>query len=295
VPASPDSLLSEWNPPGHGDVFHCLGDSGLLDQLLAEGKRFIFISNIDNLGAIIDFKVLHKLASEDGAFIVETVPKTPHDWKGGMPILYNGRVKLLEVAQVPAGHLEDFKNVALFDIFNANNMWVSLPKLKAALDGGTLVLDVIKNRKVLNGRGVVQLEAAAGSAIQSFPDSISVRVPRRRFLPVKACSDLLMMRSDLYARAEGAYFDVSPARDSPELPHFVLGPLYTKVGDFEPRFPSPPSLLKLGTLEITGDVTFGAGVVLEGNVAFKPPAGEKWVVPDGKVYKDVVITSADQL
>jgi UTP--glucose-1-phosphate uridylyltransferase len=295
VPSSPDAPLTEWNPPGHGDVFHCLRDSGLLDKLLAQGKKYLFISNIDNLGAIVDLKVLTKVASEDRAYAAETVPKTPDDWKGGMPILYKGRVKLLEVAQVPAGHLEDFKNVALFDVFNSNNMWVNLPKLKKALDDDTLVLDVIKNKKVYQGRPIVQLEAAAGSAIQSFPDSISVKVPRRRFLPVKACSDLLMMRSDLYERGPGAFFDVSTARGTAELPHFKLGELYTKVQDFEARFPSPPSLLKLDTLEIEGDVTFGKNVRLEGKVVFKAPAGEKWVVPDGKTYKDITITSQGQL
>jgi UTP--glucose-1-phosphate uridylyltransferase len=301
VSQSPNGPLSEWNQSGHGDVFHCLRDSGLFDQRLAEGKRFIFISNIDNLGATIDLKVLNKLVAKDRAFIAETVPKTPDGWKGVMPILYKGGVKLLEVAQVPAGHLDDFKNVAIFDIFdifdifNANNKWVSLPKLKAALDSDTLVLDVIKNRKVLNGRSVIQLEAAAGSAIQSFPDSISVRMPRKRFLPVKACSDLFMMRSDLYARGPGADFEVSPAKGTGELPHFVLGPLYMKVQDLEARFPVPPSLLKLNSLEIVGDVTFGAGIVLEGSVAFKAPDGEKLVVPDWKVYKDVVVTAAVDL
>jgi UTP--glucose-1-phosphate uridylyltransferase len=79
------------------------------------------------------------------------------------------------------------------------------------------------------------------------------------------------------------------------LPHFALGPLYAKVGDFEARFPVPPSLIKLASLEIAGDVTFGSGIVLEGNVSFKAPEGEKWVVPDGKTYKDQVVTSAANL
>lgn len=42
-------------PPGHGDVFQSLYDSGLLDQLLNEGKEYIFISNIDNLAATVNF------------------------------------------------------------------------------------------------------------------------------------------------------------------------------------------------------------------------------------------------
>ena len=43
-----------WYPPGHGDIFEALSSSGLLDQLLSEGIEYLFISNIDNLGATVD-------------------------------------------------------------------------------------------------------------------------------------------------------------------------------------------------------------------------------------------------
>jgi UTP--glucose-1-phosphate uridylyltransferase len=104
-----------------------------------------------------------------------------------------------------------------------------------------------------------------------------------------------MLRSDLYQRGPGAFFDVNPARASPELPHFKLGDLYTKVQDYEARVQAPVGILNLDSLEVEGDVTFGKGVVLEGTVVFKAPAGEKWVVPDGKVYKNATITSQGQL
>ena len=294
VPKDDKAPLAEWNPPGHGDVFHCLRDSGLLDKFIQEGKKYMFISNIDNLGARIDLKILNKIASENRSYAAETVAKTPDDWKGGMPILYKGRVKLLETAQVPNGHMDDFCNVKIFDIFNSNNMWINLPKLKESLDNGSLVLDVIKNRKVYNGKNVIQLEAAAGSAIQSFPDSISVKVPRRRFLPVKSCNELLLMRSDLYKRT-GAEFLLNPERGNDTLPSLKLSSFFTKVQDFEPRFQYPPSIVHLNNLVVEGDVVFGKNITLEGNVTFKCPEGQKWTVPDGKTYKDVEITSQDKL
>ncbi|TJX49763.1 hypothetical protein E8P77_27365, partial [Soehngenia saccharolytica] len=40
-----------WYPPGHGDVFPALLNSGKLDALLAQGKEYVFIANADNLGA----------------------------------------------------------------------------------------------------------------------------------------------------------------------------------------------------------------------------------------------------
>jgi UTP--glucose-1-phosphate uridylyltransferase len=45
-------------PPGHGDVYQSFADSGLLDKYLDEGKEWAFISNIDNLGATVDFTIL---------------------------------------------------------------------------------------------------------------------------------------------------------------------------------------------------------------------------------------------
>lgn len=41
-----------WYPPGHGDLYNALFRSGMLDQLLADGKEYLFVSNSDNLGAM---------------------------------------------------------------------------------------------------------------------------------------------------------------------------------------------------------------------------------------------------
>ena len=44
----------EWCPPGHGDLYTALYGSGMLDELLADGTRYMFVSNSDNLGATLD-------------------------------------------------------------------------------------------------------------------------------------------------------------------------------------------------------------------------------------------------
>ena len=49
-PANPDL---EWSPPGHGDVYPSLVSSGMLAALLAAGYRYAFVSNADNLGAVL--------------------------------------------------------------------------------------------------------------------------------------------------------------------------------------------------------------------------------------------------
>ncbi|KAF5403849.1 UTP--glucose-1-phosphate uridylyltransferase [Paragonimus heterotremus] len=43
-----------WYPPGHGDVYRCFQKSGLLKKFMLSGKEWVFISNIDNLGATVD-------------------------------------------------------------------------------------------------------------------------------------------------------------------------------------------------------------------------------------------------
>ena len=40
----------EWCPPGHADIYPTLKGSGWLDRLLADGVKYAFISNSDNLG-----------------------------------------------------------------------------------------------------------------------------------------------------------------------------------------------------------------------------------------------------
>lgn len=42
-----------WYPPGHGDLYTSLYRSGVLDKLLKDGKQYLFVSNSDNLGAVL--------------------------------------------------------------------------------------------------------------------------------------------------------------------------------------------------------------------------------------------------
>src|SRR6185312_5991373 len=50
-PADPEL---EWCPPGHGDLYPALRSSGMLDALLDRGYAYAFVSNADNLGAVLD-------------------------------------------------------------------------------------------------------------------------------------------------------------------------------------------------------------------------------------------------
>ena len=53
------SLRFSWCPSGHGSIYESIYHTGMLERLISKGKKYIFISNIDNLGATIDSRILY--------------------------------------------------------------------------------------------------------------------------------------------------------------------------------------------------------------------------------------------
>ena len=52
------ALCCRWYPPGHGDVYQSFFNSGLLEEFIKQGKKYVFVSNIDNMGATVDLSIL---------------------------------------------------------------------------------------------------------------------------------------------------------------------------------------------------------------------------------------------
>ena len=278
----------EWAPPGHGDVYTSLAGSGLLDRLLERGYRYVFMSNSDNLGAVLDTRILDWFAGEELPFLSESTDRTEGDRKGGHLARRrsDGGLVLRETAQTPDEDREAFEDVSRHRFFNCNNVWVDLRALERTLSerGGVLGLPMIVNRKTVDPNDpssprVVQLETAMGAAIGVFDGAGALRVPRSRFTPVKTTCDLLVVRSDAYRLGDD--WTVSTARDQP--PVVSLDDEYFKLmGDFEPRFPGgPPSLLEAERLEVEGDVTFGRDVKVRGSVKMTGPGK----IADGEVLE----------
>lgn len=135
-------------PPGHGDVFASLYNTGLLDELLAAGKEYLFVSNIDNLGATVDTTILAHMIDSQSEFLMEVTDKTRADVKGGTLTNYDGKMRLLEIAQVPPAHVDDFKSIKKFKIFNTNNLWINLKAIKRVVEEKSMALEIIVNQKV---------------------------------------------------------------------------------------------------------------------------------------------------
>jgi len=282
----------EWAPPGHGDLYPALVSSGMLSALLEQGYRYAFVANVDNLGAVLDPRILAWMAREEIPFLMEVADRTPADRKGGHLArrASDGGLVLREIAQTPDDDLDAFQDIARHRYFNTNNLWLDLRALDERLraGGGVLPLPMIVNRKTVDPRDgdstpVIQLETAMGAAIGVFEGAQALRVPRRRFAPVKTTNDLLALRSDAYVVDDAWEVALAPSRSGP--PVIDLDPAWFKrVGDFEARFAAgAPSLVECASLDVVGDVAFGAGVVVRGAVRVENPSVEQLRVNDGAV------------
>jgi UTP--glucose-1-phosphate uridylyltransferase len=272
-PANPDL---EWCPPGHGDLFVALQTSGVLAAMLDRGYRWAFVSSSDNLAAVLDPRILAWIASVQAPFVMEVADRTPADRKGGHIARRrsDGGLLLREIAQTPDGDLDAFQDTARHRYFNTNTIWFDLRVID-----GVMRLPLIRNVKTLDPADasspeVVQIETAMGAALGVIEDARALRVPRDRFTPVKTTNDLLALRSDAYEVAADGRVVLAPERaGSP--PDVDLDPEHFKlVADFEPRVAAgAPSLREAQRLVVRGDVTFGANVVVRGDVEIEAHGG----------------------
>jgi len=266
----------EWCPPGHGDIYPALLSSCMLDSLLKAGYVYAFVSNADNLGAVLDPAILGYFVETGMSFMMEAADLTEMDKKGGhLAQLRSGGLVLREIAQTPEKDLGAFQNIRRHKYFNTNNVWVHLPALKKILvrKKGILGLPMIRNRKTLDPKDpdsppVFQLETAMGAAISVFDKVCAIRVPRTRFIPVKSTNDLLAIRSDNYVLTDRYRLIPNPERKLDRRVEVHLDPVFYKFIDgFETRFPyGAPSLLECESLTIDGDVRFGDNIRLKGGV-----------------------------
>jgi UTP--glucose-1-phosphate uridylyltransferase len=225
---------------------------------------------------------------------MEVADRTEADRKGGHVARRRGDgLVLREVAQTPEEDLDAFQDIERHRFFNTNTLWFDLRALNDVLErrGGVLGLPMIVNRKTVDpsdpdSPAVVQLETAMGAAIDVFDGARALRVPRRRFLPVKTTDDLLVLRSDAYELTDGAEVELAARRGGrPPLAELDRR-FYKLVGDFDARFADgPPSLVECDRLKVSGDVAFGRGVVVRGSVTVEHDGDGQLRIEDGTVLE----------
>ncbi|MCZ6526974.1 MAG: UTP--glucose-1-phosphate uridylyltransferase, partial [Gammaproteobacteria bacterium] len=280
----PQAPHMEWCPPGHGDIYTALQTSGMLERLLVAGYEYAFVSNVDNLGAVLNLSILGYFSQQQISFMMEVTDRTEADKKGGhLAQLVNGQLILRESAQCPAADIASFEDVSRHKYFNTNNLWINLVALKSimAANNNILGLSLIRNAKTLDPRNiqsppVYHLETAMGSAISVFENAQALRVPRHRFSPVKTTNDLLLVRSDAYLLTDDYLVVPDPARQG-DFPVVELDTRHYKfIDDFEARFPAGiPSLSSCSGMSVKGDIKFAGNITLIGDVHLDNNSGSQ--------------------
>ncbi len=180
---------------GHGDLPDALHRAGLLTKFVAGGGRYVWITNLDNLGASMDPAILGRFISEAGAQVmVEVCDKVKGD-RGGIPVHAKGRLQVLEEFRLP----KDF-DATRVTVFNTNTFLVRADALAAAQIAWTY----FEVEKKVEGRPAIQFERLLQELTASMP-STYLRVPRdgdvSRFLPVKDAGELERRRGEIEAVA----------------------------------------------------------------------------------------------
>lgn len=284
----------EWCPPGHGDLYPSLLGSGWLDRLLADGVKYLFVSNADNLGASLDLNLLAWFAASNRPFLMEVCERTPSDRKGGHLAQSRGCLLLRESAQCPEADMPAFQDIQHHRFFNTNNLWVRLDHLKKLLDanGGFIPLPIIKNSKTVDPRDknspkVFQLETAMGAAIECFENAGAIVVPRTRFAPVKTTADLLALRSDAYTVTEDWRLVLSGSGPGTPPTIDLDAEHYKFVDQLDAALAGGvPSLVHCRELTVRGLVEFSSKNIFAGNVSISNKSTGRKPVPAGE-YRDV--------
>lgn len=180
-------FLSRRTTAGHGEVYRALDKSGVLDALLDQGKELVFISNVDNLGATVDLDILHHLLTKDVRFCMEVTHKTRGDVQGGTLVEYGGKAKLVELSQVPRDHEGEFRSLKTYTAFNTNNLWASLRAMKELVAANAIQPNVVVAERTLRGSHILELETAAGAAIEVSLPSPGTDEPVHGYSVVQWC------------------------------------------------------------------------------------------------------------
>lgn len=181
--------------PGHGDFAPALRASGCLERFREAGGKYLFVSNVDNLGARISPVVLGHHIQAQAEATVELAPKWPGD-VGGAPFDVDGKVQLIEQIRYPDGFDAD-----VIDSFNTNTFTFSADALDRDFPLGWYYVE-----KKVEDQTAIQVERLIGE-LTRFLTSSFLRVrrsgPETRFLPIKTPDDLEAAREEIQELYDG--------------------------------------------------------------------------------------------
>ncbi|XP_015897597.1 UTP--glucose-1-phosphate uridylyltransferase isoform X1 [Ziziphus jujuba] len=261
----------------HGAVLSLM-NSGALDFLLAQGKEYILVVSSDNVAAIVDPKILNHLIQNKIEYCMEVTSASSYNSSIKKDNSCQQKFELKEIVQ---NSVKD--SMEKFKLVNTGSLWMNLRAIKKLVDANVLKINI----SVSTGRDGddTYAKTAAGSAVKFFDHAIGLKVPQSRFLPINSTSELLLFQSTLYTDNEGFLVQNNPKANT-RSPLVELGPDFEKVRDFQTRFKSPPNIMELDSLKVSGDVWFGTGVTLKGKVTITAKPGMRLEIPDGIVLEN---------
>jgi UTP--glucose-1-phosphate uridylyltransferase len=199
--------------PGHGDLPDALARSGLLASFVARGGKYVWIVNLDNLGAAIDEALLGSFIESRADVQVEAAPKAEGD-RGGIPVWADSvdssggvdaraspaavvrRLQVLEEFRLPPGF-----DANAVRVFNTNTFLVRAEALLRT----KIVYAWFEVEKKVGSRIAVQFERLLQELTAAMPATY-VRVSRdgaaSRFVPIKDYDELVKRRDDIRAIAK---------------------------------------------------------------------------------------------
>jgi UTP--glucose-1-phosphate uridylyltransferase len=176
---------------GHGDLLPTLRASGSLPRFRQSGGRMLMISNVDNLAASLDPRVIGAHCRGGKSVTVEVVRKEAGD-RGGIPARVDGHLQIVEEFRLPAGF--DGSQVPFFN----TNTFV----LEAAAIDRDFDLDWFSVRRKVDGHETIQAERLLGQVTAFLPTQF-LAVERHgrdgRFLPVKDREELQQRMPEIQA------------------------------------------------------------------------------------------------
>lgn len=193
-----DNQRPSLHAPGHGDLPDALKRSGLLQRFIDRGGKYVTLTNIDNLGASLDARIIGYHVEHGKPLTCEVVDKVGTD-RGGIPARLDGKPVVLEEFRIP-----DTFDPASVRVFSTNTFHINAD----ALLNPNLEWTYFTVEKKVDGKAAIQFERLLGE-LTSALDTQFLHLPRvgaeSRFLPVKDFAELEARQGEitLVARDRG--------------------------------------------------------------------------------------------
>ncbi|MBP7652258.1 UTP--glucose-1-phosphate uridylyltransferase [Candidatus Dependentiae bacterium] len=162
---------------GHGDFFYAFQEFVIPD--IDKNIKYIFYSNVDNVGACVDTVILGYHKAKMKSVTVEVAKKNKGD-KGGVPAIVDGIPQIVEGFKLP----DNFDHDSIKE-FNTASYIFSMNIFEKKINLPFYVVE-----KKIEKENVIQFERIAGDLTMFF-DSNYIEINRKdRFIPVKTKEDM---------------------------------------------------------------------------------------------------------